>query len=159
MAMRLAASSRAGNQAVCRLPYQCISLWRIKRSALRSARTGNMKYTTLAKSFLLAFSIGAPLVCMADVYVNGYTRKDGTHVQSHYRSSPDGVFTNNWSTLGNINPHTGELGTRTSPNYSSQYVDAPPPKSTSVETDDYGRYAGGEVDEELDQFYPYSDEP
>ena len=50
-----------------------------------------------------------------DVWVKGHTRKNGTHVQGHYRSSPDGVFSNNWSTIGNVNPHTGKVGTRTHP--------------------------------------------
>lgn len=38
----------------------------------------------------------------------------GTHVQAHYRSAPDGNFDNNLSTLGNVNPYTGEPGTLTS---------------------------------------------
>lgn len=54
----------------------------------------------------------------ADTYVRGYTRKDGTYVQPHYRSSPDGNPYNNWSTRGNVNPYTGEPGTRNvTPNY------------------------------------------
>ena len=49
-----------------------------------------------------------------DVSVSGYTRNDGTYVAPHYRSAPDGNFDNNWSTFGNINPHTGRPGTLTS---------------------------------------------
>lgn len=68
--------------------------------------------------FVLLFLIGTIVpfvsvsVAYADTYVNGYTRKDGTYVQPHYRSSPDGNPYNNWSTKGNVNPYTGELGTR-----------------------------------------------
>jgi len=47
-----------------------------------------------------------------DVYVRGYWRSDGTYVRPHYRSHPDGNVFNNWSTKGNINPYTGEMGTR-----------------------------------------------
>ncbi len=47
----------------------------------------------------------------ADVYVNGYYRKDGTYVQPHYRSNPDGNRFNNYSTQGNVNPYTGRAGT------------------------------------------------
>ena len=47
-----------------------------------------------------------------DVYVRGYTRKDGTYVRPHYRSAPDGTTTNNFSTKGNINPYTGKPGTK-----------------------------------------------
>lgn len=73
--------------------------------------------------FLLLLSIFTPLAIMstayADTYVRGYTRKDGTYVQPHYRSSPDGNPYNNWSTRGNVNPYTGERGTRNvTPDYS-----------------------------------------
>ena len=51
----------------------------------------------------------------ADVYVNPYFKKNGTYVQGHYRSNPDGNFYNNWSTKGNINPYTGSYGTRITP--------------------------------------------
>ena len=44
-------------------------------------------------------------------YVRGYTRRDGTYVQPHYRSAPDGNVYNNWSTRGNVNPYTGQPGT------------------------------------------------
>lgn len=49
------------------------------------------------------------------VRVRGYVRSNGTYVAPHMRSAPDGNFSNNWTTLGNINPYTGEWGTRTSP--------------------------------------------
>jgi hypothetical protein len=49
------------------------------------------------------------------VHVDGYYRKDGTYVQPHYRSRPDGNFNNNWSTKPNVNPFTGEMGTRVTP--------------------------------------------
>lgn len=45
------------------------------------------------------------------VYVDGYTRQDGTMVPSHYRSDPDGNPFNNFSTRGNYNPYTGQRGT------------------------------------------------
>lgn len=47
----------------------------------------------------------------SSVHVRGYTRKDGTQVQSHRRSAPDGRKSNNWSTRGNVNPYTGKPGT------------------------------------------------
>ena len=46
----------------------------------------------------------------ADVWVDSYTRKNGTEVQGHYRSNADGNRSNNWTTQGNTNPHTGERG-------------------------------------------------
>ena len=43
------------------------------------------------------------------VYVKGYTKKNGTYVQPHYRSAPDGNPYNNYSFPGNVNPHTGKV--------------------------------------------------
>jgi len=47
--------------------------------------------------------------------VRGYVRKDGTYVVPHYQSNPDRNFSNNWSTKPNINPFTGQQGTRITP--------------------------------------------
>lgn len=45
-------------------------------------------------------------------HVSGYTKKDGTHVAAHNRSTKDSTKTNNWSTKGNTNPETGKAGTK-----------------------------------------------
>lgn len=58
---------------------------------------------------ILSFSA----VAFADVYVKGYTKKNGTYVAPHYRSSPNHTVRDNWSTKGNRNPYTGKLGTKT----------------------------------------------
>jgi len=82
-----------------------------------------MRYKQLA--FLLLFFIAVSAIGDVNfsyarggkgggsVSVKGYTRKDGTYVQPHYRSAPDGNFNNNWSTKGNVNPYTGKEGTKT----------------------------------------------
>jgi hypothetical protein len=41
--------------------------------------------------------------------VRGYYRRDGTYVQPHYRSNPDGNPYNNYSYPGNLNPYTGQV--------------------------------------------------
>jgi len=46
----------------------------------------------------------------ADDWVNGYTRKDGTYVQGHYRSERNDTVRDNYSYYGNNNPYTGEKG-------------------------------------------------
>lgn len=56
----------------------------------------------------LAAAFASPAV--ADQYVNGYMRSDGTYVQPHYRSNPDGNTFNNYSAPGNINPYNGNSG-------------------------------------------------
>jgi len=64
-------------------------------------------------TLLVAVGILAASVALADQYVDGYTRKDGTYVKPHWRNDADSSFGNNWSTKGNVSPGTGEKGTRT----------------------------------------------
>jgi len=70
---------------------------------------------------LLRYVLAAILTCSTlcdargPVGVRGYFRSNGTYVAPHYRSAPDGNFSNNWSTAGNVNPYTGREGTRISP--------------------------------------------
>ena len=61
---------------------------------------------------LLAAVAAFPAVADAQVKVRGYYRSDGTYVQPHYRSSPNSSVWDNWSTRGNVNPYTGQVGTR-----------------------------------------------
>ena len=76
------------------------------------------KLSTWRKALLTgACSLALASPALADSFVNGHTRRDGTYVAPHYRSAPDGNFHNNWSTRGNVNPYTGQWGTR---NYPSQ---------------------------------------
>lgn len=44
--------------------------------------------------------------------VSGYTRKDGTYVAPSHATNPNGTRSDNWSTKGNVNPHTGKEGTK-----------------------------------------------
>lgn len=46
------------------------------------------------------------------VHVKGYTRKDGTYVAPHERTSPNHTKNDNYSTKGNVNPYTGKEGTK-----------------------------------------------
>src|SRR6266508_5215304 len=48
----------------------------------------------------------------SETSVHGYTRKTGTYVAPHQRTTPDGTKGNNWSTKGNVNPYTGKPGTK-----------------------------------------------
>ena len=43
-------------------------------------------------------------------WVDGYTRKDGTKVRGYWRTNPDDDRSNNYSSYGNTNPHTGKRG-------------------------------------------------
>jgi len=48
----------------------------------------------------------------ADQHVRGYVKKDGTYVAPHYRTTPNVTTSDNYSTRGNVNPYTGEPGTK-----------------------------------------------
>ena len=52
----------------------------------------------------------AAFPALADEYVNGYVRRDGTYVQPHYRSTPNNTAVDNYGTQGNTNPYTGQAG-------------------------------------------------
>src|SRR5262245_20740958 len=72
---------------------------------------------TLCIALRLAVGVST---AQAQVHVDGYFGREGTYVQPHWRSEPDGNPYNNWSTKGNVNPYTGDLGTRNvypSPSY------------------------------------------
>src|SRR6266481_9066156 len=58
--------------------------------------------------FMILFAIGLQGLS-AQVRVRGYYRKDGTYVQPHTRTSPDGNPYNNYSFPGNYNPNTGMI--------------------------------------------------
>lgn len=45
-------------------------------------------------------------------YQDGYTKKDGTSVNGHYKTNPNGTNHDNFSTQGNQNPYTGTQGTK-----------------------------------------------
>lgn len=70
--------------------------------------------TEMKKILVLLFLMFAlaSSASFADVYVNGYTRQDGTYVQPHYRSNPNSTVEDNYSTYPNVNPYTGEQGRR-----------------------------------------------
>lgn len=64
---------------------------------------------------------------IADQYVNGYTRKDGTYVDGYHRSSPNSSYNDNYSVKGNSNPYNGESGTN-----SRTYNDRTPDYNTKT---------------------------
>lgn len=46
-----------------------------------------------------------------DTEVSGYTRSNGTYVEPYHRSSENNTQRDNYSSIGNTNPYTGEEGT------------------------------------------------
>lgn len=57
------------------------------------------------------------------VSVHGYVTKNGTYVAPYHRTAPDSTKLNNWSTQGNVNPYTGQPGTK--PAYPAQRAYVP----------------------------------
>jgi len=45
-------------------------------------------------------------------HVSSYTKRGGTYVTLHEKSTPDHTKKNNWDTKGNDNPYTGKAGTK-----------------------------------------------
>ncbi len=70
------------------------------------------KLSSILSAIILVMLVGFAGSMFSDTSVRGYFRKDGTYVQPHKRSSPDSSLSNNWSSKGNINPHTGKKGYR-----------------------------------------------
>lgn len=65
----------------------------------------------MKKLLVVTALLSLPSISLADEYVQGYIRRDGTYVEPHYRSSPNRYREDNYSTQGNTNPYTGERGT------------------------------------------------
>ncbi len=65
----------------------------------------------LIKLFALFVSI-SPFETLADTYVEGYFRSDGSYVLPYVRSDQNSTNLDNYSTKGNQNPYSGSEGTR-----------------------------------------------
>ena len=68
-----------------------------------------MKKTLFASLLIGSLFFGLISFSAAAVRVKGYYRSNGTYVQPHMRSSPDGNPYNNYSYPGNTNPYTGKV--------------------------------------------------
>lgn len=62
---------------------------------------------TIAFAFVAKFSFG-----QSHVYVRGYVKNNGTYVKPYVRTSPNNTVMDNWSTSPNVNPYTGNIGTK-----------------------------------------------
>lgn len=70
-----------------------------------------MKYGALL--FLVVYILH-PFQAMAagNHRVNGYTKKNGTHVSSHRATNRSSTQRDNWSSKPNSNPYTGRRGVK-----------------------------------------------
>lgn len=76
----------------------------------------------MKKLMMLFVVIAVSQSSLADNYVNGYMRRDGTYVQPHYQTQGDKNPYNNYSTQGNSNPYTGQQGYRDPVQVQQQYA-------------------------------------
>jgi len=87
-----------------------------------------MRYLIIAVATALAST-----AALADQYVNGYYRQDGTYVAPHYQTSPNQYRYDNYSSQGNVNPYTGQRG-----NQRNEYSN-PPAYNQNYGNPNYGQ--------------------
>jgi hypothetical protein len=71
--------------------------------------TKAMWWSGLILLFASGLLFGLTLAQAEAGWVRPYYKRDGTYVQGHYRSNPDGNPYNNYSYPGNVNPYTGRV--------------------------------------------------
>lgn len=68
--------------------------------------------TTIRLAATLALLLSWTTVEAQGVYHRGYSNPSGTYVAPHYQSAPDHSYNNNWGVAPNVNPYSGQMGTR-----------------------------------------------
>lgn len=82
-----------------------------------------MRYLTMGCVILAALSVGNTASAQlnggygtgsnpSSHGVGGYTTNQGTYVQPHQQTNPNGSTLDNYNTRGNYNPSNGQTGTR-----------------------------------------------
>jgi hypothetical protein len=68
--------------------------------------------------FFIAFLLAAVnSFAQTSTYVSGYTNNSGAYVQGYYRTTPNTIRNDNYSTVGNVNPYKGSYGTKAADSY------------------------------------------
>lgn len=94
------------------------------------------------KKMILTFAmalIGVLAFSQNVTYVNGYYKSNGTYVQGHYRTVQNNKVMDNFSTYPNVNPYTGEIGTKHITDYNS-YNSNYQINNVYINTTDYSNY-------------------
>jgi hypothetical protein len=88
----------------------------------------------------IALVLAAETAFAGDQSVRGYYRQDGTYVAPYHRTTPNKNLYDNYSSRGNLNPWTGQQGSkrnefsnppaynRSSPFYTPSYPSYPSPQ-------------------------------
>src|SRR5688500_7685074 len=85
--------------------------------AIRSRSTAPARLAGVLEEHPMKLALAAILVvfsasAVAQTYVRPHVRSNGTYVEGHYRSSPNNTRIDNYGSQGNINPYTGQAGSR-----------------------------------------------
>lgn len=69
----------------------------------------------MKKVILVIAIIGSCFTTFAQGHkkIRGYSKSNGTYVQSHHRTNQNSTISDNWSTKPNVNPFTGKVGKKT----------------------------------------------
>ena len=100
---------RNGGLAMKRMIIALLSLSLILPVYAKGSRSSGKSYSSKS-SGRSAKSSGH--VNPRSTQVRSYTKKDGTRVQAHRRTTQNSTKRDNYSTRGNVNPHTGKAGTK-----------------------------------------------
>src|SRR3989442_13899083 len=69
---------------------------------------GFVRFSLLAfVALLLTIGTASVPALAADVFVHGYTQRDGTYVPPHWRAAPDSWYNGDWGEAVDINPCPG----------------------------------------------------
>jgi hypothetical protein len=78
----------------------------------------HLKYLQKMKKIPLIIALLVSIISFAtaqanknEIYVQGYSKSNGTHVEGHWRTAPNNTINDNYGTYPNVNPHTGKVGT------------------------------------------------
>lgn len=93
------------------------------------------------KIIIIATLLAVTCAAQAQTYVPGYTKKNGTYVEGHYRSAPDSSRMNNYNAENSVygsNPYTGKKGSQRD-EFSSEPAYNQPSRQQRCTQDFYGR--------------------
>ena len=102
--------------------------------SIKQLITNNLNFIIMKKLFFFIGFLFATANSFAQVYVQGYTKSNGTYVQSYQRTAPNTTRNDNYSTVGNVNPYTGTYGTKPASSYT-------PTTTYSTPTPNYSSYS------------------
>jgi hypothetical protein len=116
-----------------------LEVFNIKKSQREDKTMDTKKSMILAVALMVLISFLTASLAEAG-WVQGYYRQDGTYVQPHYRTNPDGNPYNNYSFPGNYNANTGRITPGNPNTYLDRYYNPSYPGLNSPSYSPYNYY-------------------